>query len=316
MQLAARSPTFVALVKAAAVLTVVFSLVTFADHLHRYVELFSHFRLQYLYVALLLAVVLTVLRCRAWGGVMLLLAFVNALPVTMWYFAETASAPGATTIKLLHANVFFENNETDRLLSLIRRENPDVVFLQEVNGRWIRSLGALREEYPHHLEVPQEDKFGIAAYTRDPDVDIQVVTSPPFDLPTLVMRLAVGGQIVTLVSTHPMPPLGEPAYDARNKQLESIGELVKQIEGPKVLIGDLNTTMWSHHYETLLQKTGLSNTRYGFGTVPSWPAQLPFALIPIDHCLVSDEFAALDTRAGPRIGSDHLPLIVELALLQ
>jgi endonuclease/exonuclease/phosphatase (EEP) superfamily protein YafD len=121
---------------------------------------------------------------------------------------------------------------------------------------------------------------------------------------------------VTIVSTHPIPPLGKDGFDGRNEQLASIARVITSIAGPKVLVGDLNTTMWGHHYDRLEQDTGLKNARYGFGIVPTWPKQIPFAMIPIDHYLVSEEFAVVDIDSGPNIGSDHLPLTVTLALVE
>jgi endonuclease/exonuclease/phosphatase (EEP) superfamily protein YafD len=57
----------------------------------------------------------------------------------------------------------------------------------------------------------------------------------------------------------------------------------------------------------------LRDTRAGFGIQASWPTQIPPLGIPLDHCLVSPELVVLDRRLGPAVGSDHRPVILELA---
>jgi len=37
-------------------------------------------------------------------------------------------------------------------------------------------------------------------------------------------------------------------------------------------------------------------------------------MIPIDHCMVSSDIRVVSAQTGERIGSDHLPLIVELEM--
>ena len=103
-------------------------------------------------------------------------------------------------------------------------------------------------------------------------------------------------------------------HDARNEQLQSIAGLVDQLAGEIILLGDLNSSVWDIHLRRLEDSTGLRNAREGFGVLPSWPTFLPFAMIPIDHALVSKGIAVTDVRTGQKFGSDHLPLIVTLSL--
>ncbi|MDH3429565.1 MAG: endonuclease/exonuclease/phosphatase family protein [Gammaproteobacteria bacterium] len=316
MWLAKRRPSLVGLLQAAALLTVVFSLATFADQLHRYLELFSHFRLQYLLASSILALFLFALRSRAWASVMLILTAINTLPVAMWYLADTDQPDSnGIQLRLLHANVYSGNSNRQALHALIAAEQPDVIVLQEITDAWTTTIEMLRENYPYQYAIPRHDNFGIAVLAKTPFQSVDVIDSPPYGFPSLVVRQSVSGRIVTYVSTHPIPPLGTEGFHARNEQLASIAELMIPIAGPKLLIGDLNITMWAEHYRQLVESTGLTNTRDGFGIIPTWPIQLPFARIPIDHCLVSDDVAVLDMRSGPDIGSDHLPLLIVLGFL-
>jgi endonuclease/exonuclease/phosphatase (EEP) superfamily protein YafD len=303
------------LLQAAALVTAVFSIATLAGHLHRYLELFSHFRLQYLVVAGGLGLLLLALNSRRWAALMLVVAAINVVPVYPWYVAEAqASVPGGTPLRLLSFNIYAGNDDTAALIDLVTSEEPDIVFLQEVTPRHGRELAGLREGLDYSLNIPRDDKYGIAVLSRLPFESARVIQSPPHDFPTLVVEVLVDGTPVTFVTTHPTPPLGESGFESRNEQLASIADLLRGIEGPRVLIGDLNTTIWGNHYDRLVEDTGLIDARFGFGVQPTWPTSLPFAMIPIDHCLVSPEFTVLDVRTGPDIGSDHRPLLVDLAL--
>ena len=177
-------------------------------------------------------------------------------------------------------------------------------------------MDQLQSDYPHRLVLPRDDNFGIAVYAREPLASVDTVLSPPLDFPTLVVQQSLGGRTVTIVTTHPIPPVSRTGFDARNEQLVSIADLVAPLSGPKMIVGDLNISMWSHLYRRLEESAGLVNARRGFGVVPTWPRQWPFAMIPIDHFLVSKEFAVVDFSAGPKIGSDHLPLFATLALIE
>jgi endonuclease/exonuclease/phosphatase (EEP) superfamily protein YafD len=317
MRLTLRPPDLAGLLQAAATITIVFSLATLANSWHRFLELFSHFRLQYLFVALILTVLFALLKRRRWAMLMLTVTAINAIPVAPWYLADDSDAAASVArVHILFANVNSGNANTQAMLELVRAEKPDLIVLQEVTDLWAASMDAVQTDYPHRHVIPQLDNFGIAVYSRLPFLDVDVLYSPPLDFPSLVIQQALGNATVSYVSTHPIPPIGKLGYDARNEQLAYIGKRIAAMDGPAVLIGDLNTAVWGHHYKTLVADTGLTNARDGFGIIPTWPRQMPFAMIPIDQCLVSDDFVVTDIRSGPAIGSDHLPLIVTLALVR
>jgi endonuclease/exonuclease/phosphatase (EEP) superfamily protein YafD len=59
---------------------------------------------------------------------------------------------------------------------------------------------------------------------------------------------------------------------------------------------------------------GLCDTRAGFGLQASFPAWSAVMRIPIDHVLASCSIGVRDRWIGPDIGSDHLPVLIDLVV--
>lgn len=304
----------VGLLRAGAVATLACSLLAFVPADHFAVQLFTHFRLQYLAAALLLVLLFAALRDRNYALVALAALLANAGVVAPWYDGGARAAVGDTRVKVLLANVLSSNAGHDRLFELVAAERPDVLLLLEVSPRWEAALASLESGYPHRVVEAREGNFGIALLSRLPLTSSAVVGTEPLGLPTIVATLAASGKRLAVVATHPMIPLGAANYEARNLQLGILADLLGNMNGPRLLAGDLNASLWDRHYRLLEKRTMLRNVREGKGILPTWPTFLPVAMIPIDHVLVSREVGVEDVRTGPRIGSDHLPLLVTLTL--
>ena len=206
------------------------------------------------------------------------------------------------------------DNEPGEFIEWLHSTQPDIVFVQEIDGRWADALRSLDGEYPYQKLVPRVDNFGIGVVSRLQFLDGRLIGEPDHGEPSLLVKLAISDRPVTILSSHAPPPIGREMTAARNGQLGFLADTMRSTPGPKILTGDLNISMWAYHYEQLLDGTGLRDARRGRGVMPSWPTFFPIAMIPIDHCLVSSEFAVMDMHTGPAIGSDHLPLVAVIGL--
>jgi endonuclease/exonuclease/phosphatase (EEP) superfamily protein YafD len=287
-------------------------------------ELFSHFQIQYLLAAGVLALVLAGLRRWRWCLTAVACAVVAATAVAPYVLPggvgaahahATAGAGARPQLRLLLANLLVRNRDHERALAAVRQADADVLVFQEVDAAWMEALAPLREDYPYVVREPRGDCFGLAVFSRIRPDEAQVVYPGGTSRPTAFLQLRVDGRRVRIVATHPIHPVSAATFASRNAQLDAVGAYVAGLEGPKILIGDLNMTMWSPWYRQLCARTGLVNARHGLGLVPTWPTFLPpFMRIPIDQCLVSEDLAVTACRTGSRTGSDHFPLIVDVAV--
>ena len=276
-------------------------------------DLACHFRLQYALLAVVSAALFG--GAHAWpvAALALGLALINGRalgPLT----TRRAPPPSGRTYRLLMANVWCLNRSVARLERLIRHAAPDVIVLVEMTPRWMAALRHLEADYPFSKVVIRRGGFGILCLSRIPMESATVVRIGRVGLPSVVVRLRLDGQLVTVVATHPLSPLKRRSLPRRNRQLEAIAHFAGQQSGPLLLVGDLNATPWSPIFRRLLRLSKLRDSRVGFGLQTTWPVWVPPIRIPIDHCLVSSEIVVHQRWRGPAIGSDHFPILVDCSI--
>lgn len=99
--------------------------------------------------------------------------------------------------------------------------------------------------------------------------------------------------------------------------LDGLSARVLQTIGPKIVVGDLNTSPLAASFRRFVAESGLVDAAQGFGWQATWPAALGQPLrIRLDHVLHSRDLGVAHFAVGPRIGSDHLPIVVDLTLVR
>ncbi len=220
------------------------------------------------------------------------------------------------SLKLMHANVCHANTEHGAFIAWIKREETDVVIVQEVDDVWDGALTQLHDTYPFFETQPRPGGSGMSLYSRIAFERLPFASPEGAVRPGILVKLKLGGVAVSLLSIHPRAPIKRGHFERRNAMLAAAAEFLQNLPAPKICVGDLNTSLWSPYYYSFVRQTGLINARKGFGLLPSWPTFMIFgwAMIPIDHCLVSDEIRVIRAKTGEKIGSDHLPLVIELEI--
>ena len=230
--------------------------------------------------------------------------------------SSRADSPRARTFRLLMANVMLENTDAGRLLERIREYDPDIVLVVEINTAWQNALSSLRETYPHRVEQPQENYYGLILFSRFPLIDPKIEFLVQDDIPSVHTAFELpGGERIHLHGLHPRPP--EPIRDQdstpRDAELVVVGRAIRAAgDRPTLVAGDLNDVAWSPTTELFVRLSGLLDPRVGRGFYNSFHAEKVYMRYPLDHVFHSRHFTLTDLRCLPAIGSDHFPVLIEL----
>ena len=308
------SPAFKSLLFGTTVFTCLASLAGFAGRLWWTLDLTSHFRLQYVVVLLFSVLALACIRLYWLAVVPALFALLNLMILLPWlWVSSTPPRLLQGTARAMLINVNTSNTNHALVLSSIRSHAPDFVFLEEVDPRWMAGLKPLDSDYPHSFSHPRMDNFGVAFYSRYPLLKSSILDVGDAGNPSLLVGCELAGRAFYILGVHTLPPVNAAYVRFRDTQLARIPGVLKTLDAPVLLLGDLNATPWSYPFRRLMRESGLRDASRGLGYRPTWPDGMLLMQIPIDHCLHSPELLVMRREIGSTVGSDHFPVIVDFS---
>ncbi len=225
------------------------------------------------------------------------------------------AAAGQAAMKVVSFNLSFNNHDTAAALDFLRRENADVVTVMEVTEQWRIALEQLKDLYPHRFygpvcRCPWDTPHAIGVLSKRVWREVKLERSPLTGRVFAVWaRFASASPDLVVAGVHLTNPLYYPASQQK-AEAARLASVLGRLEGPVVVAGDFNMTPFSARYGTLLRESGLRRAEGGVNT--TWPALLTPLGLPLDHILVSAAVGLASMRVGPRLGSDHRPVIATM----
>lgn len=230
---------------------------------------------------------------------------------------DTQRDGSRSTLKLITSNVLMSNRNSRPLLELIRQHQPDIIITLESDQWWQDQLDTL-PGYPHRMACPLDNLYGMHVYSRLPLSNTRIDFLVEEDKPSMSATVEVDDELaVQLYVVHPAPPApGENDESTeRDVELLLLANALADRHERIIVAGDLNDVAWSSTTRLFRQISGLLDLRIGRGLFNTFSADHWFARWPLDHVFVSSHFKVVDIRRLAHIGSDHFPLLVELALI-
>jgi vancomycin resistance protein VanJ len=275
----------------------------------------------FLFLPCFFVLLILVLRFRSqWQaiGVFLGLNFLLGLPLLGFEIPNRpvghSILPSSSKLKVMSFNVHYYSRRLTKALDLIKKEEIDVLLLQEIKGddelmhTWLaRELGGWHTF--HEGET--------AIVSRWPLTNIRSVPLPVEDWRRIISADVEGPYKFRVLSIHwTIDPFFEGGdflrvgADAQRQNLEAMLDEAAKTDLPLVIGGDFNNP--PRHGLSRQLSQNMTNCFEAVGWGPGWTFPSSYPVLRIDHLLVNKGFTPLSCWVGSDVGSDHRPLIAEL----
>jgi vancomycin resistance protein VanJ len=239
-------------------------------------------------------------------------------------------APAGTRYRVLTCNLHNEECNFDALRTLILREDPDFIALQECSVDAARSVLS-------GYQVLNSDRLLVAS--RFPLQAINEISGPepPHVYPRMHAAFFAAdtptGKLIVGCVHFPSPRYGlssvldrqtgvqlskkellEENIRLRREESTVVKETLAKFSDPIILAGDFNTPVESAIYHDCWApyRNAFSRTGFGFGrTFECHVRGIPFG-VRIDHILSGPKVTPARCWIGPDVGSEHLPMLADM----
>ena len=239
----------------------------------------------------------------------------------------------AFQFKIMSYNSGAGLSRPESLVAMLRSSGSDIVGLQELEVSQSRAIeDTLSNEYPYQVLCPAGFE-GKGLASRFPIIEHEQIDLYP-GRPDLRCVIDLEGVSLTVIVAHPPPPISflGTGFDRRAKsQIEGLTHLARS--SPRsVILGDFNATSWQDNCARmraagLVDSFQLAGRGRGFtlprrfgpwrrlevvGSMLRGLSLYPF--LRVDYIWHTPDLRCLKAWVGDDAGSDHLPVLAQLAL--
>ncbi|WP_349304625.1 endonuclease/exonuclease/phosphatase family protein [Pseudoalteromonas sp. NEC-BIFX-2020_002] len=307
----------------------IFTVLPMSYSQHYLVRSCDFVRLQVFYLALFnLVIVMSML--LIFGGDYLwwaAVAVANSIIVSVqgwWIFPYTwcaahevksAQSNAQHSIRIMSANVLMSNHNSDALLKLVDKYQPDLLITLESDDWWQQKLSVLKKDYPYTIDCPKDNRYGMHLFSKYKIKQAQICELVESDVPSIhILFVNDEGLEIQGHFIHPAPPspTEEDSSRPRDSELIMVAKALKDATRPVIVAGDLNDVAWSRSTRLFMQVSGLLDPRKGRGFFNTFHASYFFMRWPLDHLFHSTGFTVKRIKRLAKYGSDHFALLTEL----
>lgn len=219
-------------------------------------------------------------------------------------------------LRLATFNMLYSNDDTATISAQLKESAVAVAGFQEI--------------MPHELEAIRSSLGFKYSYNTDADMsayetEIGIISKFPIvraetmygyeNGGILRAELNVDGKIYSVLVVHLTPPYSFGDFARRGDLMNRLSSVVVNEAHPTFIMGDFNTTVFSPHLNNFMEQTKQRVKMASKRQLPecSWFGYGDGLCMRIDHIFVPNDLNIHDVTIGEYAGSDHRPVIVDVA---
>ncbi|MCI4667712.1 MAG: endonuclease/exonuclease/phosphatase family protein [Bacteroidia bacterium] len=286
-----------------------------------WIGIYAHFKFQYGLSLFGLSLLFLLRKKKIWVRLSLLLACFNLIPIlaSLLPYPNQQTATSNQTYRIMGFNVLTKNSQYQKARNFIQEYKPDLILMTEYTPIWHEEMEEIWRAYPYRKALPRHGFNGSIIASKHPFLASESIWFGPFDIPSVKATVKTPSGTFELIAIHPPSPPNVRDVIYRNQFMDSLSNYVSQqikLEQKIILAGDFNNTPYHPRFRKLLSETGLKDSRQGFGNQATFPQQLGWFGIPLDHILYSEGIMIKDRKVGRELGSDHRPVLCDFTFAE
>jgi len=296
----------------------------FSDRL----DILTHFTP--IYLAVCIAATLVWILTGRYGRTTPMLALIGGLSALTLMAPELTAAMKPTggkvdgeTLTVLQFNSWGLNRDPQATARWILETDPDIVVIEEGMKESDGVVKVLAERYPSRTTCAEASPCSTMILAKHrPLVRGGLAGGPLTDqLAGAWATFASPQGPFTVIGVHYTWPIPAGPQQWQSRRLAMV--LNRFPKDRLILSGDFNSTPWSF---TMRRQDRMFGIERRTRALASWPTgyeikrfdvaryqAVPFPFLPIDHLYAGKGWRTVSVRRGPKLGSDHYPVLVTLA---